>query len=314
MKLTKRQLNRLIKEELESIINSQENDMDSLSPEDEYALDFIVNHALNEAINYRNLKIKKLIRESADQGYSQNFYVVQQAASNLDSVVVNFDMDGVLVDFAGGVANIAGSIANMKNLFLPGDQQKQLLLQPGTFQDGNNPVSSKEGSFGVTGTKIFTKIIDAAGAFKHWWSRGKYKDTAYHEDYIANNAAFNILIANLSKNPTFRQRFWQTLPPNTAGMKLFLECLNSNFSKVGILTSPLLNSILDTVEGKKRWIASYMTTARPDFVIMDGNKQKYAIHKGIPTILIDDWTFNCESFESAGGISVLFRDGIASLY
>jgi len=313
MKLSRKKLNRLIKEELENILSNQQPASD-LNPEDEAALDFIVRHALNEASQKRNKKVKKFLKEARQQQFSRNFYVVQQAARGLEGPTINFDMDGVLVDFAGGVSNIAGSILNMKSLLAPGAQQKERLLEPGTFQDQNNPVATRQGAFGVIGTKIFTKLVDLAGRFKHWISRGKYKPAAYHEDYIANNAAFTELIANLSKNPTFRQRFWQTLPPNPEGMKLFLDCLNSNFPRVGILTSPLLNRILDTAEGKKRWIASYMATTRPSFVIMDGNKQKYAIVDGQPSVLIDDWSFNCDAFKEAGGRTVLFRDGIANLY
>lgn len=314
MKLSRKKLNKLIKEELENILLDQpvEND---LNPEDEAALDFIVNYTLNESAQKRNKKVKQFLKESSQQQFSRNFYVVQQATSDLEDTIINFDMDGVLVDFAAGVSNIAGSILNIKRLLLPDAKQREKLLEPGTFQNQNNPIATRPGSFGIAGTKIFTKLVDLAGKFKHWISRGKYKPAAYHEDYIANNSAFTALITNLSKNPTFRQRFWQTLPPNPEGMKLFLDCLNySNFSSVGILTSPLLNSILDTTEGKKRWIASYMTTTRPSFVIMDGNKQKYAINKGKPTVLIDDWTFNCDAFKQAGGRTILFRDETASIY
>lgn len=313
MKLSRRKLNKLIKEELENILLDQQ-PVDDLDPEDEAALDFIVTHALNEAAQKRNKKVKRFLKESRQGQTSNNFYIVQQAARGLEDPTVHFDMDGVLVDFASGVSNIAGSILNMKNLLAPGMQQKEKLLEPGTFQDQNNPVATRQGAFGVLGSKIFTKLVDLAGRFKHFISRGKYKPAAYHEDYITSNSAFTELIANLSKNPTFRQRFWQTLPPNPAGMKLFLDCLNSNFSRVGILTSPLLNRILDTAEGKKRWIASYMATTKPSYVIMDGNKQKYAIINGQPAILIDDWSFNCDAFKAAGGRTVLFRNGTATIY
>tara|TARA_B100000674_G_scaffold484270_2_gene489420 strand:- start:5740 stop:6681 length:942 start_codon:yes stop_codon:yes gene_type:complete len=313
VKLSRKKLNKLIKEELEKILIDQP--ADDLDQEDADALDFIVKHALNEATQKRNKKVKKFLKEVKEEQISKNYRVVVQAAAGLEAPVVNFDMDGVLVDFGDGVSNIAGSILNMKNLLIPDMQQQEKLLEPGTFQDQNYPVATRKGAFGVVGTKIFTKLVDLAGKFKHFISRGKYKDAAYHEDYITNSSAFTELIANLSKNPTFRQRFWQTLPPNPEGMKLYLNCLNSAyFEGVGILTSPLLNRILDTVEGKKRWIASYMATARPDFVIMDGNKQKYAIVNGQPSILIDDWSFNCDSFKQAGGRTILFRNGIATIY
>lgn len=313
MKITRSALNKLVKEELERLMLDKPVDS-ALDAEDEMALDIIVKHALNEAKKETNRSIKKFLKESNENFGNTNFLVVSSQMGKFESPIVNFDMDGVLVDFAGGVSNIAGSIVNMKNLLLPGEQQSTDLVTPGTFEDQNNPVATQQGALGVIGSKIFTKLVDAAGKFKHFISSGKYKDAAYHEDYISNNAAFNTLIANLSKNPTFRQRFWQTLPPNSKGMQLYLDCLNVSNAKVGILTSPLLNRILDTVEGKKRWIATYMATARPDFVIMDGNKQKYAIYNEQPTILIDDWDFNCEAFKQAGGISIIFREGVANIF
>lgn len=327
MRLSRKKLNKLIKEELAKILVNPEDDSQLLNQEDEFALDFIVKHALNEAKIKRNKKVRKIIKESESRRGTGNpniseigKHIVRHSYAKANINKICFDMDGVLVDFAAGVANIAGSIANMKNLALPDNKQDLALTSPGGFEEKQKTLASSPGILGVTGSKIFTFLVDIAGKVKHMLSGGKYKDAAYHEDFIKNNTEFNKLVATLAKNPTFRQRFWQTLPPNQEGMKLYMD-MKGYFTppmfngRIGILTSPLLNSTLDTVEGKKRWIASFLLESQPDFVIMDGNKQKYAVdEEGMPCILIDDWNFNCESFKNAGGVSFLFRNGVVSYY
>jgi hypothetical protein len=298
-----------------------------LSQDDQLTLDFIVKHALNEAKQKRNKKIRKIIKESevrrgtGNQNISEiSKHIIRHSYAKVNIKTICFDMDGVLVDFAGGVANIAGSISNMKNLSLPSPDRSTELTTPGSFEEKQANLASQPGILGAAGSKIFTFLVDIAGKVKHMLSGGKYKDAGYHEDFIKNNSEFNKLVATLSQNPTFGQRFWQTLPPNQEGMKLYMD-MKGYFTppvfngRIGILTSPILDSILDTVEGKKRWIASFLLEAQPDFVIMDGNKQKYALDEtGGPALLIDDWAFNCESFKNAGGVSFIFRNGVARFY
>ena len=57
-------------------------------------------------------------------------------------------------------------------------------------------------------------------------------------------------------------------------------------------------------------MSSNLALTPPDFVIMDGNKQRYAVNdEGLPNLLIDDWEFNLTGFRAAGGVTALFRNG-----
>ena len=298
MKISQKRIRNIIRE---AVYDAQMGIGDSFTDVERQEIENIVQHILPD--------LQTLQNESFNKAYLLESVVGGDNFSKIVSLRVEgdicFDMDGVLVDFAGGVSNIAGSIENMQYLSRPTQQQVGDLTTLAT------PVATPTGAFGSIGSSVATFLVDIAGRVKHMLSRGKYKPAGFIASNV--NEVYQMMQV-LGQSPTFRQRFWQTLPLNIEGMQLFERCQNELPNKVGILTSPLLNSILDTVEGKKRWIGSNLVGSPPDFVVMDGNKQRYAVNDaGLPNLLIDDWDFNLTGFKAAGGLTALFRNGVLQI-
>ena len=97
--------------------------------------------------------------------------------------------------------------------------------------------------------------------------------------------------------------FWEDLPA-LAGYKELLSTIKKLKGKYKILSSPLANDP-NVDPGKREWVRRNLGFFKPEQVIIDHNKQKYATQSdGTPNLLIDDFGKNVKAWQSAGGIAI----------
>lgn len=97
--------------------------------------------------------------------------------------------------------------------------------------------------------------------------------------------------------------FWEDLP-TLAGYKDLLQTIKAVKGKYKILSSPLANDP-NVDPGKREWVRKHLNFFKPEQVIIDHNKSKYAKKQdGTPNLLIDDFGKNVDAWQSAGGIAI----------
>ena len=97
--------------------------------------------------------------------------------------------------------------------------------------------------------------------------------------------------------------FWEDLP-TLAGYKDLLQTIKAVKGKYKILSSPLANDP-NVDPGKREWVRKHLNFFKPEQVIIDHNKSKYAKKQdGSPNLLIDDFGKNVDAWQSAGGIAI----------
>ena len=97
--------------------------------------------------------------------------------------------------------------------------------------------------------------------------------------------------------------FWEDLP-TLSGYKELLNTIKQVKGKYKILSSPLANDP-NVDPGKREWVRRNLGFFKPEQVIIDHNKSKYAKKAdGTPNLLIDDFGKNVNAWQSAGGIAI----------
>jgi tRNA nucleotidyltransferase (CCA-adding enzyme) len=97
--------------------------------------------------------------------------------------------------------------------------------------------------------------------------------------------------------------FWEDLP-TLSGYKDLLQTIKAVKGRYKILSSPLANDP-NVDPGKREWVRKHLGFFRPEKVIIDHNKSKYAKKPdGSPNLLIDDFGKNVNAWQSAGGIAI----------
>ena len=97
--------------------------------------------------------------------------------------------------------------------------------------------------------------------------------------------------------------FWEDLP-TLSGYKELLQTIKAVKGKYRILSSPLANDP-NVDPGKREWVRKHLGFFKPEKVIIDHNKSKYAKKPdGSPNLLIDDFGKNVNAWQSAGGIAI----------
>ena len=97
--------------------------------------------------------------------------------------------------------------------------------------------------------------------------------------------------------------FWEDLPA-LSGYKELLGAIKKLKGKYKILSSPLANDP-NVDPGKREWVRRNLGFFKPEQIIIDHNKQKYATQSdGTPNLLIDDFGKNVKAWQSAGGIAI----------
>lgn len=112
---------------------------------------------------------------------------------------------------------------------------------------------------------------------------------------------------------------WESFFKNSNAYELFqsLPAFPSNDQLLGlvkkyagsynILSSPLNYDEDGSKKGKTEWIGKHIKY-KPNKVIFETDKYKYATQAdGTPNILIDDYRFNTDAWNKAGGIAIKYQ-------
>ena len=73
-----------------------------------------------------------------------------------------------------------------------------------------------------------------------------------------------------------------------------------------ILSSPLSFDKAGSIKGKQEWLKKHIHV-KPDNIIFEHDKAKYATANGKPNILIDDYGVNIRAWGAAGGIPIKYQ-------
>jgi len=135
----------------------------------------------------------------------------------------------------------------------------------------------------------------------------KFFVTNFVTNVVSNKKEREQSVAELNKEgPEFVEKFFATLPV-LPGFPKLLEFLNYNQIKFTVLSAPLRNNHEASIAGKKSWLDRY-NPGSSDTAIFTSNKEKYAVTKGRPNVLVDDYEKFIKSWTGRGGIGVLHRD------
>jgi len=102
------------------------------------------------------------------------------------------------------------------------------------------------------------------------------------------------------------ERFWADLPSIVEGLWLYSR-LYAYSKKKDFKVYILSHAIDDAARaGKREWVNKNLGTSLMDLVLVAKRADKMDFADS-ETLLIDDYTKNCEDFEKAGGRAVLFH-------
>ena len=132
-------------------------------------------------------------------------------------------------------------------------------------------------------------ILEAAGF-------PKFMDDYWQQ--FGQDRADDIRWAVIKQTPNF----WANLPYLPDGMRLWNYCY---YKQPNILTAEQRRTP-DCHDGKLQWINKHL-----DFkyinkvhIVKRSEKKNYALNSGIRNVLVDDYAFNCQEWEEAGGIAI----------
>lgn len=106
------------------------------------------------------------------------------------------------------------------------------------------------------------------------------------------------------KNTNAYQLF-RDLPAFPTANKL-LNIVKSMAGGFTILSSPLNFDKEGSIKGKMEWLSKNINV-KPNNIIFEKDKQKFAVSNSIPNILIDDWGVNVRKWRAAGGIAIKYQ-------
>jgi 5'(3')-deoxyribonucleotidase len=108
------------------------------------------------------------------------------------------------------------------------------------------------------------------------------------------------------KNSDAYQLF-KDLPVFPSAAKL-IEIIEHYAGGYCILSSPLSFDREGSIKGKKEWLTKNITKNKPEKVIFEHDKFKYAKQDdGTPNVLIDDYGKNINAWNNAGGIAIKYQ-------
>jgi len=100
--------------------------------------------------------------------------------------------------------------------------------------------------------------------------------------------------------------FWVDLPllPNARAL---IKTVIEKYGEYRICSKPLENDARSK-PGKMEWIHKNLSDMMPVEVILTANKAAFATQNSIPSILVDDYGVNINSWKAAGGIGIKYDD------
>ena len=110
------------------------------------------------------------------------------------------------------------------------------------------------------------------------------------EDFFKNSNAYEL---------------FKDLPAFPTANKL-LQIVKDFAGGYTILSSPLSFDREGSIKGKREWLAKNIHV-KPENIIFEHDKAKYAMSNGTPNILIDDYGVNIRAWNAAGGIAIKYQ-------
>lgn len=95
--------------------------------------------------------------------------------------------------------------------------------------------------------------------------------------------------------------------PIFANANTLLSMIKSYAGGYNILSSPLSFDRAGSIKGKREWIENHIKV-KPNKIIFEHEKYKYAVQHDTPNILIDDYGINITAWKNAGGIGIKFQN------
>lgn len=109
-------------------------------------------------------------------------------------------------------------------------------------------------------------------------------------------------------NAKYVYEFFRGLQPLPGGLEL-INWLKFSRLPYTILSAPLRGPYSDaSIKGKKEWLRRYHPGTVEDAIFMN-DKYKYAMHNGVPNVLIDDYDKQINNWNKAGGIGIKHVEG-----
>ena len=100
--------------------------------------------------------------------------------------------------------------------------------------------------------------------------------------------------------------FWVDLPmlPHA---KALIQTVVKNYGEYRICSKPLEGDTRSEA-GKLQWIKTHLSDMPPADIILTADKARFAKNDGYPSILVDDYGVNINSWKAAGGIGIKYED------
>jgi 5'(3')-deoxyribonucleotidase len=144
--------------------------------------------------------------------------------------------------------------------------------------------------------RVYLDMDGVLADFFGEWSRlagvDHYKDI--------NNAEESLQLVR--DHPTF----WVDLPmlPHA---KALVKTVIEKYGEYRICSKPLEGDDRSK-PGKMAWIKKHLSDMPPVEVVLTADKAKYAMHEGVPSILVDDFGVNINAWKTSGGIGIKYDD------
>lgn len=108
-------------------------------------------------------------------------------------------------------------------------------------------------------------------------------------------------------NPKKVYDFFKNLKPLPGGQKIINWIKHYNIPYT-VLSAPLRGPYADaSIRGKKAWLDTWYPGSSKTAVFTQ-SKHDYAIHNGVPNVLVDDYGKYLEPWQNAGGIAIKHDD------
>ena len=138
---------------------------------------------------------------------------------------------------------------------------------------------------------LFTEVAQRCGV-KHW------DDIPNHDEVFTKLSL---------QGPEVAYELFRVLKPLPGG-QVIVKWLHENNIPFTVLSAPLRNEGDASVRAKRDWLDEYNPGTSQN-AIFTKRKFQYAVTKGKPNVLVDDFNYYLNSWAEAGGIAVKHSDG-----
>ena len=144
--------------------------------------------------------------------------------------------------------------------------------------------------------RVYLDMDGVLADFFGEWSR--ISDVDHYKDINDVEAKLQLV----RDHPTF----WIDLPmlPHA---KALVKTVIEKYGEYRICSKPLEGDVRSK-PGKMDWIKKHLSDMMPVEIVLTADKAKYAMHEGVPSILVDDFGVNINAWKASGGIGIKYDD------